>query len=305
MTSISTTAIHLLGILRLSDRTLLSSYAPSATAASFPPSLLRELASTHPTLEPYKRHTEEGPEASIHFYLDGQGLLYACVTNKTYPNRVIFALLEETRIGFASRHHDLAQVLEGGREGGRVGGQGVFARQDKQWLKELVAKYGEPATVDKLYAVSEKVSKGGREGGMEGGKYREPATVDKLYAVSEKVREGGREGRSGEYGPNPISPFVFSLVLTRNLKHSFTPPSLSLSLSLSLTHTHTLKHSFTPRSFSFPSRNSLKTGLGGSNPRDHARLHRNPSPKRRYVPSLPPSLPPTPLIVSTSSSPSK
>ena len=83
---------------------------------------------------------------------------------------MIFALLEETRIGFASRHseHDLAQLLEGGGGGGREGG--VFAKQDKQWLKELVGKYKEPATVDKLYAVSEKVREGGMEGGREGGR---------------------------------------------------------------------------------------------------------------------------------------
>ncbi|KAM3568975.1 hypothetical protein VYU27_008918, partial [Nannochloropsis oceanica] len=151
-TNTITTAIHLLGVLRLSDRTVLSSYAPSATSSSFPPSLLRELAATHPTLRPYKRQTEEGPDVSIHFFLDDQGLLYACVTDKSYPSRVIFALLEETRQDFASRHNAL-KVPEGERERG----QGVFAKQDKKWLKELVGKYKEPATVDELYAVSEKV----------------------------------------------------------------------------------------------------------------------------------------------------
>jgi len=183
-TNTITTAIHLLGVLRLSDRTVLSSYAPSATSSSFPPSLLRELAATHPTLRPYKRQTEEGPDVSIHFFLDDQGLLYACVTDKSYPSRVIFALLEETRQDFASRHNAL-KVPEGERERG----QGVFAKQDKKWLKELVGKYKEPATVDKLYDVSEKV-KGGRAGGREGERAR----------GREGEREGGRREGGRERG---------------------------------------------------------------------------------------------------------
>ncbi len=76
-------------------------------------------APTHP---PKPSH-QTNRETCIHFITDPHGLLFAALTPKAYPARVVFALLDELRLGFAAKHEPTALVTaKEGRWVGWVGG---------------------------------------------------------------------------------------------------------------------------------------------------------------------------------------
>lgn len=54
-------------------------------------------------VEPRKRYTSEGPMFSIHFTADDSQRVYCCVTDKEYPARIAFAMLEEMQTKFLTK----------------------------------------------------------------------------------------------------------------------------------------------------------------------------------------------------------
>jgi hypothetical protein len=142
--------IFVLGVVRVIDRKLLSSYSSS----SFHPSLLVSLAAAYPAFEANLRQTKECSDSNFHFLVDDGGLLYACLSAKSYPSRLIFTLLEEIQENFAA-HHTREQIDKAEEGGSKENGQ--FSKQDKCWLQGLAKKYREAACVDKLQSIQKKV----------------------------------------------------------------------------------------------------------------------------------------------------
>ena len=54
-------------------------------------------------VEPRKRYTSEGRMFAIHFVADDENRVYSCVTDKEYPARIAFALLEEMQTKFLTK----------------------------------------------------------------------------------------------------------------------------------------------------------------------------------------------------------
>jgi|SRR6056297_794954 len=144
------TEIFVLGVVRVIDRKLLSSYSSS----SFHPSLLVSLAAAYPAFEANLRQSKECSDSNFHSLVDDGGLLYACLSAKNYPSRLIFTLLEEIQENFVA-HHTREQIDKAEEGGSKENGQ--FSKQDKSWLQGLAKKYREAACVDKLQSIQKKV----------------------------------------------------------------------------------------------------------------------------------------------------
>ena len=54
-------------------------------------------------VEPRKRYSVEGRMFSIHFVADDNTRIYSCVTDKEYPARIAFAMLEEMQTKFLTK----------------------------------------------------------------------------------------------------------------------------------------------------------------------------------------------------------
>ena len=54
-------------------------------------------------VEPRKRYTSEGRMFAIHFVADDENRVYSCVTDKEYPARIAFAMLEEMQTKFLTK----------------------------------------------------------------------------------------------------------------------------------------------------------------------------------------------------------
>lgn len=54
-------------------------------------------------VEPHKRYTSEGRMFSIHFTSDDEQRVFSCVTDKEYPARIAFAMLEEMQTKFLTK----------------------------------------------------------------------------------------------------------------------------------------------------------------------------------------------------------
>lgn len=57
-------------------------------------------------VEPRKRYSSEGRMFSIHFVADDSNRIYSCVTDKEYPARIAFAMLEEMQTKFLTKVND-------------------------------------------------------------------------------------------------------------------------------------------------------------------------------------------------------
>lgn len=62
-------------------------------------------------VEPRKRYTSEGSMFSIHFVADDEHRVYNCVTDKEYPARIAFALLEEMQTKFLTKVSSTGAIL--------------------------------------------------------------------------------------------------------------------------------------------------------------------------------------------------
>lgn len=54
-------------------------------------------------VEPRKRYTSEGRMFSIHYTADDSNRVYSAVTDKEYPARIAFAMLEELQTKFLTK----------------------------------------------------------------------------------------------------------------------------------------------------------------------------------------------------------
>ncbi|CAM9570497.1 unnamed protein product [Ectocarpus sp. 8 AP-2014] len=137
--------ITFLGVIRFTDRVLVAGYSPSEADDSL---IIKELMSNPDTfVEPRKRYSVEGRMFSIHFVADDSNRIYSCVTDKEYPARIAFTLLEEAQTKFLTKVGDKSLTA---KEGG-------LSRTMKSSFSDLCIKYDDIRNVDRMAAVQDKV----------------------------------------------------------------------------------------------------------------------------------------------------
>ncbi|CAN0471966.1 unnamed protein product, partial [Ectocarpus sp. 12 AP-2014] len=132
--------ITFLGVIRFTDRVLVAGYSPSEADDSL---IIKELMSNPDTfVEPRKRYSVEGRMFSIHFVADDSNRIYSCVTDKEYPARIAFTLLEEAQTKFLTKVGDKSLTA---KEGG-------LSRTMKSSFSDLCIKYDDIRNVDRMAA---------------------------------------------------------------------------------------------------------------------------------------------------------
>lgn len=77
---------------------------PASNSVLFPAHVTLQLMSNPDTfVEPRKRYSVEGRMFSIHFVADDSNRVYSCVTDKEYPARIAFTLLDEAQTKFLTK----------------------------------------------------------------------------------------------------------------------------------------------------------------------------------------------------------
>lgn len=137
--------ITFLGVVRFTDRVLVAGYSPSEADDAL---IIKELMSNPETfVEPRKRYTSEGRMFAIHFVADDENRVYSCVTDKEYPARIAFAMLEEMQTKFLTKVGDKALTAR----------EGSLTRTMKSSFSDLCIKYDDIRNVDRMAAVQDKV----------------------------------------------------------------------------------------------------------------------------------------------------
>ncbi|CAM9103168.1 unnamed protein product [Phaeothamnion confervicola] len=85
---------------------------------------------------------------AIHFIADESNRVYTCVTDREYPARVAFALLDEAQIKFETKVGDKSLTAR----------EGSLNRTMKDTFRDLCIKYDDLKNVDRLASVHDKVN---------------------------------------------------------------------------------------------------------------------------------------------------
>jgi len=94
-----------------------------------------------------KRYTNQGESSAIHYYMDAQGRIFALVTTAKYEPRVAFQAIEELRKNFVE---DFAPRVANATDES-------LSKLAKDILKNIVDTYRDPAEMDVLASVNEKL----------------------------------------------------------------------------------------------------------------------------------------------------
>lgn len=137
--------ITFIGVVRFTDRVLVAGYSPSEADDAL---IVKELMANPDTfVEPRKRYSSEGSMFSIHFVADEQHRVFNCVTDKEYPARIAFALLEEMQSKFITKVGEKSLTAR----------EGSLSRTMKSSFSDICVKYEDIRTVDRMAAVQGKV----------------------------------------------------------------------------------------------------------------------------------------------------
>jgi Synaptobrevin/Regulated-SNARE-like domain len=98
-------------------------------------------------VEPGRRYTNEGDLCSVHFVADDANRVYTVVTDKQYPARVAFALLDEVQSKFLTKVGDKSLAAK----------EGSLSRTMRSSFTDVCLKYDDVKNVDKLASVQGKV----------------------------------------------------------------------------------------------------------------------------------------------------
>ncbi|CAM9186159.1 unnamed protein product [Choristocarpus tenellus] len=98
-------------------------------------------------VEPRKRYTSEGAMFCIHFTADERNRVYTCVTDKDYPARIAFMMLEEMQSKFLTKVGEKSLTAK----------EGSLNRSMKSSFSDLCIKYDDIRNVDRMAAVQDKV----------------------------------------------------------------------------------------------------------------------------------------------------
>jgi len=152
-TSGSKNQVEMIIVIRNNDKTIAASYyAGSSTDKVERNSIkqgVRKCITESNKIEIGKRYLVSGDHSNaIHYTLDKQGRIYAIVTVKNYSTRLAFSALDEIKIEFSSEFGP--KVPSATEES--------LSKMSKDTLQEIADKYADPASLDKLSAVQEKIN---------------------------------------------------------------------------------------------------------------------------------------------------
>mmetsp|Transcript_1205 Transcript_1205/g.1221 ORF Transcript_1205/g.1221 Transcript_1205/m.1221 type:complete len:230 (-) Transcript_1205:256-945(-) len=143
MATRTTQQILLVVVMRYSDKAVLATYQNGEVDKEG----VREQVASNGRAKPGGKYTAAGDQQCIHYVLDQYSKVYALVTLPSYSPRVAFAALEELKESF--------QREFGSRMA--TSGEGSLTKVATPLLKEFVQKFTNPANIDKLSAVQEKL----------------------------------------------------------------------------------------------------------------------------------------------------
>eukprot|EP01033_Poteriospumella_lacustris_P014269 gene14269-10200_t len=140
----ATPNIFILAVVRSADKTVVASYLRSNEVTV---EGVRECIASNPSMVRGKRYSATGPAQTIHYTLDPQGRVFSIVTAPKYPLRIAFAALDELQEMF---NREIGIRVASATEGS-------LSRPAAAIFKHIYEKYENPAKVDKLTSVQEKV----------------------------------------------------------------------------------------------------------------------------------------------------
>ncbi|CAM9438763.1 unnamed protein product [Discosporangium mesarthrocarpum] len=135
--------VTFLGVVRFTDRVLMAGYSPTEANDAL---VIKELMCNPDTfVEPRKRYTSEGSMFCIHYTADDRNRVYTCVTDKEYPARIAFSMLEEMQSKFLTKVGEKSLTAK----------EGSLSRTMKSSFSDLCIKFDDVRNVDRLAAVQQ------------------------------------------------------------------------------------------------------------------------------------------------------
>ena len=136
--------ILFMAVMRISDRRIV---ATSSAQGDLDKDGLRKLIGGNESLVTGKRCSATGAAQTANYLLDATGGVYIVVTNKAYPPRVAFQVIDEFQEHFSKDYG--AEIAAAKEEG--------LTRKSKKLLVQLYEKYCNPGNVDKLSNIQAKL----------------------------------------------------------------------------------------------------------------------------------------------------
>eukprot|EP01038_Epipyxis_sp_PR26KG_P009628 gene9628-12964_t len=140
----SSNNIYLLAVLRYSDKVIVACYHKNKDI-TIPG--VRECIASNSTIQINKRYSINGENQAIHYHCDSTGRIFIIVTGVRYPPRLAFVALDEFESKF---NKDLGVRIAAASEGS-------LTRVSLSLMRDICDKFENPANVDKLAAVTDKV----------------------------------------------------------------------------------------------------------------------------------------------------
>jgi len=136
--------IYLLAVLRSSDKCIVASYVISKEVAL---EGVRECIAGNMSMLPGKRYTSQGSSQSIHYLLDVQGRVFTLVSSPKYSPRIAFAALDNLQQSFNKEFGTRTSTAQ----------EESLSRPSQQIFRLIFERFQNPANVDKLAEVQEKI----------------------------------------------------------------------------------------------------------------------------------------------------
>mmetsp|Transcript_5940 Transcript_5940/g.8938 ORF Transcript_5940/g.8938 Transcript_5940/m.8938 type:complete len:226 (-) Transcript_5940:112-789(-) len=138
--------ITFVGVYRFLDQICVASYSPKGDKND-EVAVKSVISSPKVFVEPGRRYTTEGSVCSVHFISDDANRVYTVVTDKAYPSRVAFAMLEEVQAKFVTKVGEKSLTAK----------EGSLSRTFKGSFSDVCLKYEDVKNVDKISSVQGKV----------------------------------------------------------------------------------------------------------------------------------------------------
>lgn len=138
--------VTFIGVYRFLDQICVASFSPKGdTNDEF--AVKSVISSPNVFVEPGRRYTNEGEMSCVHFVADDNNRVYTVVTDKQYPPRVAFALLDEVQSKFLTKVGDKSLSAR----------EGALSKTMRSSFQDVCLKYEDIKNVDKLASVQGKV----------------------------------------------------------------------------------------------------------------------------------------------------
>ena len=145
--------VEMMVVIRNNDKTIVASYYGGSSNDKAEKNRIKQgvkqCINDSNKIEIGKRYSVSGDHSNaIHYTLDKQGRIYVIVTTKKYSVRLAFSALDEVKSEFSEEFGPKVHSAT----------EESLSKISKDTLQEIVEKYADPASLDKLVAVQEKIN---------------------------------------------------------------------------------------------------------------------------------------------------